>query len=199
VYRFNVLQGPQEIGKSVIVKQVRDTRRYDPQAVGYPSPAWLMFNEWAGLQFLGQVAPNELLCPRLYAGDRNKGLIVLEDVRNSVSLGKLLLGDNAFAAEEALTKLAGALGRLQALTIGKRQEFDRLRDALGPRASTWGWVPPWLRSEPEFARVLVNPLVREYSFHSYTWMAEVLRRVAEALDVKPAPGVNVELEVLMHR
>src|SRR3712207_6357984 len=104
VFRLEVLEGPPEVPASVVVKRaaVSGDETYDPDASTFLAPAWRLFYDWAGLQFLGQVAGAVPLAPRLYGGDRNAGLIVLEDLGSSQTLDQLLLGDDAKAAEQGL-------------------------------------------------------------------------------------------------
>ncbi|WP_220196901.1 hypothetical protein [Ktedonospora formicarum] len=58
----------------------------------------LFFNDWARLQFLGEVVPHPALVPCFYAGDKAHGLIVMVDMSTGNGLHHLLLAD---AAEEA--------------------------------------------------------------------------------------------------
>ena len=53
VFRCTLLDGPDEAPTSVVAKQamVQKGEIYDPDA--HEGPAWRLFNEWAGLQFLG--------------------------------------------------------------------------------------------------------------------------------------------------
>lgn len=133
VYRFAVETGLAEAPASVVVKQAaaRGDETYDPDAVG--GPAWRLFNDWAGLQFLTEAGGGEIPAPRFYGGDRDAGLIVLEDLGQGRQLDHLLLDKDAKAAEQGLMGLATAMGRMHALTIGKQEAFDGMRDGLGPR------------------------------------------------------------------
>ncbi len=174
VFRLSLLEGPPDAPASVIVKRaaVGNDESYDPNAAAFPAPAWRLFNDWAGLQFLGHVAGSDPLAPRLYGGDRNAGLIVLEDLGTGETLDQVLLGDNAQAAAQGLVDLAALLGRMHALTIGRQPEFDRLRDSLGPRD-------------------------KETEHYTYQWLATALYSAANDLAVTPAPGVGEELAALI--
>lgn len=133
VSRYRVLEGPQGAPPSVIVKQAVAVGReeYDPELPG--GPASRLFNEWAGLRFLTEIAGPASPAPRFYGGDRDGGLIVLEDLGRSTGLDQLLLGDDPAAAEDMLVAFAATLGRMHALTIGRRAEFEEIRAGLGPR------------------------------------------------------------------
>jgi hypothetical protein len=136
VLRCKVLEGPAEAPQSVIVKQALawDDEVYDPDST--EGPAWRLFNDWAGLQFLTESIGDDSPTPRFYSGDKEKGIIVFEDLGSGESLDKLLLGNDSDAAEAGLIELTTALGRMHALTVGKRAEFERIRDRLGPRWQT---------------------------------------------------------------
>ena len=132
VYRFSIRQGSENDFGSVVVKQAGQIgdESYDPDSPG--GSAWRLFNDWAGLHFLTEVGGANSPAPRFLGGDREIGLVVMEDLGKGTQLDHLLLGEDAEAAEQGLMDLAKALGRLHALTIGKRSEFDRIRESLGP-------------------------------------------------------------------
>ncbi len=113
VFRLRLLEGPPDAPTSVIVKRaaVGDDQPYDPNATAFPAPAWRLFNDWAGLQFLALVAPSDPLAPRLYGGVRYAGLIVLEDLGTGEPLAEVLLGGDAKAAEQGLVDLAALLSQ----------------------------------------------------------------------------------------
>jgi hypothetical protein len=135
VIRYHIIEGPQCAPKSVIVKQGVAVERevYDPDLP--EGPAWRLFNEWAGLRFLTETSGDASPTPRFYAGDRDHGLIALEDLGVSKRLDQALLGSDPVYAEAMLVAFASTLGRMHALTIGKQAEFERIRGGLGPRKS----------------------------------------------------------------
>jgi hypothetical protein len=151
---------------------MRANQRYDPDAAEYAGTAWLLFNDWAGLQFLTEVGGSLPPAPRFYAGDRQAGLIVLEDLGDGESLDDLLSGDDPARAEQAMIALAATLGRLHAATIGKQAVFDRIRAALGSGMSR-------------------SP------FDDYRWLGAVLDRTATALDIRLPRGADTELRALI--
>ena len=132
VYRFLVVDGPDNAPESVVVKAAAamEGETYDPGVEG--GPAWRLFNDWAGLQFLTKAAGESTPAPRFYAGNSASGLIILEDLGSGKQLDHLLLGEDAEAAEAGLMGLMKALGRMHALTVGKRAAFESLRNNLGP-------------------------------------------------------------------
>jgi hypothetical protein len=135
VSRLRVLVGPASAPASVIVKRAvaAGSRDYDPDDAA--GPASRLCGEWAGLQFISSLADaaGATLVPRFYAGDREAGLIILEDFGAERRLADLLLDEDARAAEAALLAYAAALGRMHALAAGRREEYARLRASLGPQ------------------------------------------------------------------
>lgn len=172
VYRYAVRSGSPDLPMSVIVKQAVAVGSESYAIDATHGPAWRLFNEWAGLQFLTELAGPGSPAPRYYAGSREAGLIVLEDLGAVRRLDQLLLGDNRQAAVDGLMAYISALGRMHAMTIGRRDAFDRLRNSLGPR-----------QAEPEPGQ-LVGVIER------------TLRDFAEGAGVALQPGIEADLEVL---
>ena len=173
--RFKVQEDAPEIPSSIIVKQALPNKgeAYDPVSSSF-GPAWRLFNEWAGLQFLGQIADDPPLAPRLYAGSREDGLIIMEDLGTSVSHDKLLLGDDPKVAEQMLVGYMSVLGQLHAVSAGKRECYAHLREALGPTL-------------PYFSTAAVGRL-EPRQIH------EVFLTIAELLKIKPVAGTSDALE-----
>lgn len=172
VYRFSVLNAPPEAPKSVIVKQVKSSLQgtYNPDKATVP--AWTLFNEWASLQFMSDIAVNEpLFGPRFYGGDRATGLIVMEDLGHGVRLDQLLMGSDPVVAGNALVEFATVHGRLHAHGVGRQTEFQRLREALGPS-------------------------VLEDGHYTYDWLAPTFYQTCELVGVTPTSNVETELELL---
>jgi len=171
VSRYRVLEGPQCAPQSVIVKQAVavGTEVYDSD-LPY-GPAWRLFNEWAGLRFLTEISGGASPTPRFYAGDRDHGLVALEDLGASKGLDQALLGADPAYAEAMLVAFAAALGRMHALTTGEQAEFERIRGGLGPRKSNtpddWG-----------------------------DWLATSLRNMAQVAGIEPALGIDEELRIV---
>src|SRR6266849_877134 len=99
VQRFPVREGPASAPASVIVKQV-NSDTFDPDTAH--DAAWMLFNDWASLQFLSQVEMPMPLVPAFYGGDRQAGLFVMEDLGAGTRLDNLLLVDDVEAAEAGL-------------------------------------------------------------------------------------------------
>jgi hypothetical protein len=139
VTRFAVLDGPAGAPPSVIVKRDRlGGRGLRPGLAEPRAPSSLLFDDWAALQFLSQIAGEASIAPQFYGGDRVAGLFVIA----GISPDQVLLRDDPAAAEAILAELAAALGRMHAATIGKQAQFDQVRGALGPRPADRGYQ--WL-------------------------------------------------------
>lgn len=177
VYRFLVMDAPDNAPASVIVKQVKATEQAPYLPDRATMPAWTLFNEWASLQFLHEVAYDKAFAPRFYGGNRMVGLIALEDLGSGVRLDQLLLGNNADAAESALIEYASIHGRMHAATIGQQSAFQSLRNALGPS-------------------------VLEDGRYIYDWLAPTLFQAFDLLGLTHTPKVERELvmlkEALLH-
>jgi len=128
--RCEVLEGPADAPHSVMVKRARQ-RKYDPDDSKSRSAVGL-FRDWAGLEFLGSLYGTWGTSPEFYGGDREAGFFVMEDLGASEDLDHVLTCGCAESAHSALLMLAEVLGRMHALTAGRGEEYQRIRDALGP-------------------------------------------------------------------
>jgi Phosphotransferase enzyme family len=173
VSRYPLIEGPQCAPQSVIVKQAVAVGRevYNPDLPD--GPAWRLFNEWAGLRFLTETSCDAPPTPRFYAGDRDRGLIALEDLGVSRRLDEALLGADPAYAAASLIAFAATLGRMHALTMGKQAEFERIRGGLGPRKSKTG--------HDGGAR-----------------LTTLLRNMCQLAGVEPALGIDEELRAVAH-
>ena len=171
LFRFSLQTGSGNVPASVIVKRAvaMGDEAYDPDQSG--GPASRLFNEWASLQFLGEVAPPDPpLAPRLYGGDRDLGILVMEDLGDRTEgLPDRLLGNDPVAAEADLVAYATTVGRMHGRTVGRVARFHELRDALGP-------------SDP-------GP--------GHDWIPSTFHAMLDALGLVPGPAVNVDLSTLM--
>ena len=88
------------------------------------------FNDWVGSQFLNTIPSKVKHSPRFYGGDRQLGMIVLEDVQHRNSLVEPLLGSNRDRAEWALFEYASCLGHLHNDTLGLAKEYSNFYQKL---------------------------------------------------------------------
>lgn len=132
VYRLHLNSSLPDGATSAILKVVKSTAEqpYEPDRGSLP--AWAFFNEWASLQCLDTFDELQGVAPRLYAGDRRAGIMLMEDLDEGIRLDHALLGSDAAGAEVLLLEYAATHGRLHAAMIGHADEYSQRRTALGP-------------------------------------------------------------------
>ncbi len=168
IYRFSLLEKPVDAPQNIIVKAMPMTEGiYEASNTAPEDSFQLFFNDWAGLQFLSEIAPHPALAPHFYAGNKAHGLIVMEDLGTGHGLHHLLLADNPEVAEEASVQYAATVGKMHAATIGKQEAFFHIRKALGP-----------------------------VDIPNYAWISSALWETIHTLDVAPAAGIEDELKQL---
>lgn len=134
VFRFVLEDGPSNAPQSVIAKCTRHWgQMHESSDTAEPFPgARRLFNDWAGVQFLSQLTGKTPVAPLFYAGDSTSGLFLMEDLGNHADQDEVLLAADAHEAHRLLVDIAETLGSLHAQTIGKRQDYQSTRAALGP-------------------------------------------------------------------
>lgn len=165
-YRFRICNGPSGAPSSVIVKQAGFARRSG--ASEEEMAKWTFFNEWASLQFLQQLRPEDVFGPQLYAATKTPGVMVIEDLGTGKNLADFLMGKDTEAAENALITFATLQGRLHAATFGKQEIYRQIREQLGPSVLSDG-------------------------YYDYEWLAPALEEFVDALDIEPVAGARQEL------
>lgn len=172
-------QGPE----TVIVKRTapKGRQRYDPADAEPMSMAYRLFNEWAGIELATRAG---VATPALLAADRQRGFLVVEDFGDH-GFDELLMADDPRPARAAALDYAAALGRLHARTHGREDEYDALRDRLGPRTEAlkevWGsreWFADALPALREILAGLELPADGE--------LDQELEKLAEAI-ANPGP------------
>ena len=135
VLRCAVVEAPPEAPASVIIKASvgEEETVFDPDRDLHGDPAWRFYNEWAGTRFLNDMSASSPVCARLLAGNRDAGVIVLEDLGTGKSLSDLLQGDDFEAAKNGLERYAASMGRLHAVTAGKEAAWRHVRSDIGGR------------------------------------------------------------------
>lgn len=143
VLRCRVIESPSGVPRSVIVKKVltADGTNFHPNSPDEMVPRF--FNDWAGLEFLSEISSGDSPAAQFYGGDREKGLMVIEDLGDGRNFYGSLRGESASAATAELIKLARALGKMHALTIDKNAAYDSIRDRLGPRDKPLSMTGEW--------------------------------------------------------
>jgi hypothetical protein len=147
----------------------------DPPASGADPFA----QEAVSYQLFTALAPDERMCPELFAHDGRHRVLVLEDLGRTPTLEDKLYARDSRAAERALLSWARSLGRLHASTAGREADFNALLRRLGgPAKSDSGDV--------DGLGERVAPLIRKRL--GIPVPGEVRAQVAAALEQSRAPG-----------
>ena len=133
IFRCWVADGPSYLPEVLLVKMARQARPqpYDRERDYIGSSAWKLFNEWAALQFLGEINGDKMITPKFIAGDAIQGLIAFEYVSKARSFRDILCKSNAAERTYALLTHAQAMGRMHGSTYGRKNEWLSLRTSVG--------------------------------------------------------------------
>lgn len=192
VVRCHVIDAHFDVPASFIAKKAReDEFGYDPNSPETPNPAHWLFNDWAASEFLNNVPSAVPFSPLLYGGNKDYGLIVLEDLGDGESPNTFdaLCGGDAELAEETLIEHVSLLGQLHAATMGRDEEYRRIRQRLGalPKPEKL-YQDPW-----SDARLLPIPTSEiEEAIKLY-------RTVFEGVGIRPQAGVADEIALVTAR
>ncbi|MEX0875558.1 MAG: phosphotransferase [Actinomycetota bacterium] len=138
VVRCTLESDSRNVPTSVIVKSLRAHPagfRTDPQQV---------LTERAALEFVSDLGLD--LAPRLFAGQQEAGVLIMEDLAPRKVLFDLIR-DKDPATDEGLSAFARALAELGTGTVGRSGQYYERRSVLGPvdpqadrlRLMGWGW------------------------------------------------------------
>ena len=97
---------------------------------GWRTDPSYFLNDYAANQFLHAIGSS--VAVQLIGADLNAGVQVTEDLGTEGSLDDLLGGTDRVAATAGLLDWARSLGELHASTVGRGNEYYRLRTSLGP-------------------------------------------------------------------
>jgi hypothetical protein len=167
VVRFQKLHGADLAPSSVIVKRAIDSVAR-PSDEEEPNSVAHLFNEWASLQFLGEVISDNPVAPRFLGGDKESGILVMEDVGSEIGLVESLLGDDPEVARAALIAYATTVGRMHGQTAGRGATFHQIAAQF----------------EPPSTGVDVD------------WLGPIAHSMLDALDIIPPAGLDDDLETL---
>ncbi len=172
VLRCRVVKYSSDVPQSVVVKRAltTDGTAFQPNSPDEMVPRF--FNDWAGLEFLSTISGGDSPTAQFYGGDREKGLMVMEDLGDGRNFYGSLRGESSTAAMAELIKLARALGKMHALTIRKKTVYDSIRDRLGPRDRPPSMTDEWRR------------------------LVKKLDEVCERVEVKPYRGAKTEMKTV---
>lgn len=178
-----------ELPGSIVIKVAREAfGPYIPNSVA-SSPAMMLFNDWAAYQFLSSRPEFSNLAPRFYGGDRDYGLIVLEDLHDidSPNTYETLLGNSPDRAEEALVEHVALLGRLHGITQGHCSQYQALRQDLGPLPlPEKPFQGPWMPAR-------LSPFPPETIYQAI----QCYRDCFAFVGIAPRPGINSEIETVV--
>lgn len=147
VARARVARNPFSLPRTLVVKHYvgdLDDARPDP-----------FRHEVASCQLFTALPADTRPSPVLIAHDPDARLLVLEDLGRSSTLADKLFGTDAAAAQRCLLSWARALGRMQAATAGREDDFGALLRRMGERA----WRDP-IADEARAALAGVPDLLR---------------------------------------
>ena len=132
IFRCWVADGPSYLPEVLLVKMARQTKHepYDRERDCLGSSAWKLLNEWAALQFLGEINSDKMITPKFIAGDALQGLVAFEYVSKAPSFRDILRNSNAAERAQALLTHAQAMGRMHGSTYGRKNEWLSLRTSL---------------------------------------------------------------------
>lgn len=197
VIRCEVVDARPDLPASLIVKKVReDEFEYKPDSPQTPNPAHWLCNDWAASEFLNNIPSTVPLSPLLYGGSREFGLIVLEDLGNgeAPNTANALLGDDPRLAEQTLIEHVSLIGQLHAATIGREEEYSRIRRRLGalPKPERL-YQDPWSdsrcgtipTSEVEAAIKLYQAMFENLGVLPATGIADEIEFVTSAVEAHP--------------
>lgn len=145
VLRCRVVESPPGVPRSVVVKKALPADGRVFQSNVPDDVVVRFFNDWAGLEFLSEISGGDSPAAQFYGGDREKGLMVIEDLGDGRNFYGSLRGESPTAATGELIKLARALGKMHALTICKKAVYDSIRNRLGPRDKPPSMTGEWRR------------------------------------------------------
>jgi hypothetical protein len=197
VTRFQVVAARSHVPPSVIVKKTReDQSAYHPHSVETPNSAHWLFNDWAAAEFLNNVPSTIPLSPLLYCGSRTHGLIVLEDLGDGEAPNTFdaLNGDDPYLAEQTLIEHVSLIGELHATTIGRDEEYRRIRQRVGvlPKPERL-YQDPWSdarhhtipASEVEEASRLYKTNFEEIGIREHPGVSEEIAHVTRSVEAYP--------------
>lgn len=126
VARARVARNPFSLPRTLVVKHY----------LGDPDPARPdpFRHEVASCQLFTALPADARPSPVLIAHDPDARLLVLEDLGRSSTLADNLFGPDPAAAQRCLLSWARALGRMQAATAGREDDFGALLRRLGERS-----------------------------------------------------------------
>jgi hypothetical protein len=189
VTRCRLIDGPTDIPRTFIVKKVQvDTIRYEPDSPEVPNSAHRLFNDWAAAKFLSEIPFDSSLSPIFYGDSRDHGLIVIEDLGDGdgPNTTEALGGNDPARTEQLLNEHAALIGQLHGATMGRFEQYRRLRNTLGPKPRPQKiYQDPWSDAQvcpiPESE---IDEAIRTYHASFAT------------VGIRPQSGADEEIELI---
>jgi hypothetical protein len=178
--------GPSSIPSSLIIKALNDP------AAGKSCPgressiaACELMNDWAASVFLERISSIPRLAPLLYRGDRERRLLIFEDLGDgdAPDTAAALGSSDPDLAQRRLVEHVSLIARLHGLTLGRRDEYLEIRNALGATVAPRPvFTDPWsnARSQP-IADQELEQAVTKY------------KSTVAAVGVAPTAGIEPEI------
>jgi hypothetical protein len=186
VVRCRVESSGAGLPEALIVKKIREDRGgYFPDSQAAQNVAHELFNDWAAACFLDGLGHDPPLSPRFYAGNRENGLIALEDLGDGEAPNTIdaLQGRDPQLAEQTLVEHAALLGQLHAATMGRYEEYRQIRLELGPAPHPLKlYHAPW--SEARLSPIPASEIDQAISSYRATFAS---------LGLRPRPGADEEI------
>lgn len=95
------------------------------------SPAHWLLDVWASLEFMHEIFGEANPLPRLYAGDRQAGWLLMEDLPDNDPLQQALWGNDPQEAQNELVRFMTMLGEMHARALPHISRYVELRRAFG--------------------------------------------------------------------
>lgn len=185
VVRCRLLPAPKSMPESVVVK-------YLVPRPGFPLyDTYAALDEWTACHFLNTIPSDPPLAPKLYGGDADRNILVLEDLgaERGPNTAALLDGDDPGAAEQELLEHVTLLARLHGTTLGGADDYTRLRTSLGPQPARHElYKDPWSNARR-------TPTAR----HEVTLAVTRYRAVFERLGLRAEARADAEIEEATQR
>lgn len=166
IYRYRRVEGPDRVPATVIAKKSADREWSDGKET---------LSEWACLQFLSEEMGDDCPVPRLFGGDRQVPLFVMEDMGAGHDLLTILRGTDKERAERVLLEFAHKLGKIHCSSMGKEEKLRSIRNSI---------------DLVDLPAVTPEELYRDFS--------KKLTAIGEAAGVEPDPHAYEELKELVH-
>ena len=196
VQRLMLEQAPAGMPTTVLLKRV-PTGAGTADASNPESPAHWLLDVWASLEFMHEIFGEANPLPRLYAGDRQAGWLLMEDLPDNDPLRQALWGSDPQEGRNELVRFMTMLGEMHARALPHIPRYVELRRALGgyihfldPRHDPTPLLEAWIHTLAELGFGLPPAALDEMQV-----VAEVLQQPGDCLTFmhgNAVPGLLAE-------